>query len=85
MAAATSVMLRPAQCCAVLCGVLQVERAKKCLDFGSTCYIWHTIFVCWYSGWPQSFAWWVCVLGVQGWQVQDSSWTGSSGDGKAVP
>lgn len=40
-----------------------VERAKKCLDFGSTCYLWHTIFVCWYSGWPQSFAWWLATAG----------------------
>jgi hypothetical protein len=37
--------------------LLQVERAKKCLDFGSTCYFWHLLFVCWYSGWPQSFSW----------------------------
>jgi hypothetical protein len=44
-------------CCAVLCCSVKVERAKKCLDFGSTCYLWHTIFVCCYSGWPKSFAW----------------------------
>eukprot|EP00879_Flechtneria_rotunda_P011595 GHRR01012111.1.p1 GENE.GHRR01012111.1~~GHRR01012111.1.p1 ORF type:complete len:279 (+),score=77.62 GHRR01012111.1:492-1328(+) len=36
-----------------------VERAKRCLDFGATLYIWHLIFVCWYSGWPGSLAWWI--------------------------
>eukprot|EP00878_Enallax_costatus_P026067 GHUV01027944.1.p1 GENE.GHUV01027944.1~~GHUV01027944.1.p1 ORF type:complete len:218 (+),score=52.28 GHUV01027944.1:645-1298(+) len=37
-----------------------VERAKKCLDFGATCYIWHTVFVWWYSGqWPGTAAWWI--------------------------
>lgn len=37
-----------------------VERAKKCLDYGATCYIWHCIFVWWYSSsWPASTAWWI--------------------------
>jgi hypothetical protein len=36
---------------------LQVERAKKCLDFAATCYIWHLIFVWHYSGWPSSVTW----------------------------
>ncbi|KAF8067111.1 sys1 [Scenedesmus sp. PABB004] len=36
-----------------------VERAKKCLDFAATAYIWHTLFVWGYSGkWPASAAWW---------------------------
>lgn len=39
---------------------LQVERAKKCLDFASTCYIFHLIFCCIYEGFPTSFGW--CVL-----------------------
>ena len=37
-----------------------VERAKKCLDFSSTCYIWHLVF-CWaYGGFPRSLTW--CAL-----------------------
>eukprot|EP00775_Hariotina_reticulata_P000597 gene597-884_t len=41
-----------------------VERAKKCLDFAATCYIWHAIFVCCYSGWPRSAPWWIAnVIG----------------------
>mmetsp|Transcript_14093 Transcript_14093/g.30554 ORF Transcript_14093/g.30554 Transcript_14093/m.30554 type:complete len:200 (+) Transcript_14093:129-728(+) len=36
-----------------------VERAKKCLDFASTCYIIHLV-LCWsYSGFPASLEWWV--------------------------
>lgn len=36
----------------------QVERAKKCLDFSATAYIWHAVFVWWYSGaFPASPAW----------------------------
>eukprot|EP00882_Tetradesmus_deserticola_P028789 GHRQ01032081.1.p1 GENE.GHRQ01032081.1~~GHRQ01032081.1.p1 ORF type:complete len:221 (+),score=91.56 GHRQ01032081.1:486-1148(+) len=40
-----------------------VERAKKCLDYGATCYIWHCMFVWWYSAsWPASTAWWIANL-----------------------
>jgi len=35
-----------------------VERAKKCLDFASTCYIWHLVFCCIHSGFPMSLEWW---------------------------
>uniref|UniRef100_A0A7S0V3X6 Protein SYS1 homolog n=1 Tax=Polytomella parva TaxID=51329 RepID=A0A7S0V3X6_9CHLO len=36
-----------------------VERAKKCLDFGMTCYFIHFI-CCWhYRGFPKSAAWWM--------------------------
>ncbi|KAF6253079.1 integral membrane protein S linking to the trans Golgi network-domain-containing protein [Scenedesmus sp. NREL 46B-D3] len=42
---------------------MQVERAKKCLDYGATCYIWHCMFVWWYSAsWPASAAWWIANL-----------------------
>lgn len=37
--------------------LLQVERAKKCLDFASTCYIWHFIFSWAAFGLPKSLVW----------------------------
>ncbi|PNW77143.1 hypothetical protein CHLRE_10g423950v5 [Chlamydomonas reinhardtii] len=42
-----------------------VERAKKCLDFASTCFIFHLWF-CWqYDGFPARFEWWVAnILGL---------------------
>lgn len=36
---------------------LQVERAKKVLDFASTCYVFHLIICCSYGGWPKNLAW----------------------------
>lgn len=37
--------------------LLQVERAKKCLDFASTVYILH-LAACWsFSGFPSSMSW----------------------------
>lgn len=36
-----------------------VERAKKCLDFASTVYIWHFVATCIYSGFPARLEWWV--------------------------
>ena len=44
-----------------------VERAKKCLDFGSTVYFWHFVATCIYSGFPARLEWWVvngCGLAV---------------------
>jgi hypothetical protein len=36
-----------------------VERAKLCLDFAATFYIWHLIF-CWlFYGFPTSPSWWL--------------------------
>ncbi|GLC36025.1 hypothetical protein PLESTM_000393900 [Pleodorina starrii] len=36
-----------------------VERAKKCLDFASTCFIFHLCF-CWsYEGFPARLEWWL--------------------------
>ncbi|EFJ44897.1 hypothetical protein VOLCADRAFT_121272, partial [Volvox carteri f. nagariensis] len=36
-----------------------VERAKKCLDFASTCFMFH-FFFCWhYEGFPARFEWWL--------------------------
>ncbi|KAG2446260.1 hypothetical protein HXX76_000851 [Chlamydomonas incerta] len=42
-----------------------VERAKKCLDFASTCFIFHLWF-CWqYDGFPARFEWWLAnILGL---------------------
>lgn len=43
-----------------------VERAKKCLDFASTCYIFHFCFSWRYDGFPTRFEWWavnvVCLV-----------------------
>ncbi len=42
---------------ALMVVVAQVERAKKCLDFASTCYFFHFVG-CWvHSGFPTSLAW----------------------------
>jgi hypothetical protein len=49
------------------CGVLLlvVGRAKKCLDFCSTMYLYHMLVVFCLSGIPRSVLWWVLiVLGV---------------------
>jgi len=35
-----------------------VGRAKKCLDFASTLYIWHAVFTISSSGLPKSMVWW---------------------------
>lgn len=53
---------------------VQVERAKKCLDFASTCFIIHLGAVCWYSGFPASLEWCVQVRvgGSLRWQVHTS-------------
>ncbi|KAI8467903.1 MAG: integral membrane protein S linking to the trans Golgi network-domain-containing protein [Monoraphidium minutum] len=40
-----------------------VERAKKCLDFASTCYIWHLVFCACYGGFPTSLTWWGVNVG----------------------
>ena len=34
-----------------------VERAKKCLDFGSTLYCWHIFFCFLYDGLPSAWEW----------------------------
>jgi hypothetical protein len=34
-----------------------VERAKKCLDFASTCYLWHLVFCSAYGGFPTTLTW----------------------------
>ena len=39
-----------------------VGRAKKCVDFASTLYIWHAVFTMSSSGWPKTMVWWT-VLG----------------------
>lgn len=39
-----------------------VERAKKCLDFASTCYFFHFVFCCAYTGFPASLEWWLTNL-----------------------
>mmetsp|Transcript_5022 Transcript_5022/g.8757 ORF Transcript_5022/g.8757 Transcript_5022/m.8757 type:complete len:250 (-) Transcript_5022:370-1119(-) len=36
-----------------------VERAKKCLDFAATCYLFHLIFCCVHEGFPTSLGWWL--------------------------
>jgi len=40
-----------------------VERAKKCLDFGSTLYGWHILLCVAYDGLPLSWEWWICTIG----------------------
>lgn len=35
-----------------------VERAKKCLDFASTCFAFHLLFCCLYGGFPANLEWW---------------------------
>mmetsp|Transcript_1661 Transcript_1661/g.4314 ORF Transcript_1661/g.4314 Transcript_1661/m.4314 type:complete len:225 (+) Transcript_1661:371-1045(+) len=39
-----------------------VGRAKKCLDFSATLYIWHGVFTITKSGVPASVVWWVVTL-----------------------
>lgn len=39
-----------------------VSRAKKCLDFASTLYIWHAVFTISLSGWPKSMVWWAVLF-----------------------
>ncbi|XP_050232330.1 uncharacterized protein LOC126681014 [Mercurialis annua] len=36
-----------------------IERAKKCLDFSATIYIFHLFLCIIYGGWPSSITWWV--------------------------
>ncbi|CAG9315207.1 unnamed protein product [Blepharisma stoltei] len=38
--------------------VLIVERASKCLDFGSTILILHVVCVTFYEGFPTNLIWW---------------------------
>ncbi|PNH03043.1 Protein SYS1 [Tetrabaena socialis] len=39
-----------------------VERAKKCLDFAATCFLFHLCF-CWrYDGFPARLEWWITNL-----------------------
>ncbi|KXZ56181.1 hypothetical protein GPECTOR_1g156 [Gonium pectorale] len=42
-----------------------VERAKKCLDFASTCFLFHFLF-CWrHDGFPTRLEWWLAnILGL---------------------
>lgn len=49
--ATASQQLTVSPCC------MQVERAKKCLDFASTTYIVHLIAVCAFAGFPASLEW----------------------------
>jgi len=47
-------------CVCVLCTAalyVVVERAKKCLDFGSTLYGWHIFFCFLYDGLPSPWEW----------------------------
>lgn len=39
--------------------VYLIERAKKCLDFAATLYIFHLFICIIYGGWPSSMTWWV--------------------------
>lgn len=39
--------------------VYLIERAKKCLDFAATLYIFHLFICIVYGGWPSSMTWWV--------------------------
>lgn len=36
---------------------MQVERAKKCLDFAATCYLLHLAFVSIVGGFPTTVTW----------------------------
>ncbi|KAI3521623.1 hypothetical protein L1887_11094 [Cichorium endivia] len=36
-----------------------IERAKKCLDFSATVYIFHLFICIIYGGWPASITWWI--------------------------
>jgi hypothetical protein len=36
-----------------------VERAKKCLDFASTIYLFHFALTWWYDGFPWAWQWWI--------------------------
>ena len=36
---------------------LQVERAKKCLDFAATCYVLHLAIVSMVGGFPRTPTW----------------------------
>ncbi len=36
-----------------------VERARKCLDFAATVYLFHFVLTCWFGGFPVSLAWWI--------------------------
>uniref|UniRef100_A0A061SGP8 Coatomer subunit beta-1 n=1 Tax=Tetraselmis sp. GSL018 TaxID=582737 RepID=A0A061SGP8_9CHLO len=48
-------------CLLALLIVPVVGRAKKCLDFASTVYIWHTVFTAAAYGWPGSLSWWAVM------------------------
>lgn len=41
--------------------VVQVERAKKCLDFAATCYLLHLAFVSIVGGFPTTVTWYSYV------------------------
>ena len=43
--------------CRVLLCCLQVQRAKKCLDFAGTILVIHLVVVTCFSGFPKSLAW----------------------------
>jgi Integral membrane protein S linking to the trans Golgi network len=49
---------------------MQVERAKKCLDFAATLYIVHSIICVCVSGFSRSFAW--CALLAADWFRQQT-------------
>mmetsp|Transcript_88411 Transcript_88411/g.143141 ORF Transcript_88411/g.143141 Transcript_88411/m.143141 type:complete len:155 (+) Transcript_88411:188-652(+) len=40
-----------------------VQRAKKCLDFGITLYVWHIVLCVVYNGLPGAWEWWVSTIG----------------------
>eukprot|EP00960_Hanusia_phi_P048916 759250-Hanusia_phi.AAC.6 len=39
-----------------------VERAKKCLDFGTTLYGFHILICFFYDGLPTHWVWWFCNI-----------------------
>lgn len=39
--------------------VYLIERAKKCLDFAATLFLFHLFISIVYGGWPSSLTWWV--------------------------
>ena len=46
-----------------LCLCLIVERAKKCLDFTATFYIFHLFSCIWYNQqFPRSWQWWILTI-----------------------
>jgi hypothetical protein len=36
-----------------------VEKSRKCLDFGTTVYLYHLLFCAIFDGFPATYGWWI--------------------------